>query len=80
MGLSAAPQACRRRVSGLAQPEDVFLSWLLAQPPGADLAAAADAEIRRLDRYEGPHPGPRRLVELFETLRGSATGAGERPG
>ncbi|WP_244483238.1 hypothetical protein [Mesorhizobium sp. 1M-11] len=54
------------------QPEDVFLSWLLAQPGGADLAEAAEIEIRKLQRYQGNHPGPQKLLELFEGLRGSA--------
>jgi hypothetical protein len=34
------------------QLEGVFLSWLLAQPIGADLAAAADIEISRLGRWQ----------------------------
>lgn len=64
------------------EPEDVFLSWLMQQPPGRDLAAAASAEIHRLRRYQGQHSGPGRLVELFEalhrSLRPSRSGAGRR--
>lgn len=36
----------------------------------ADLAAAAEIEIDRLSRYDGRHPGPRKLGELFQELRG----------
>ena len=64
------------------EPEDVFLSWLMQQPPGRDLAAAASAEIHRLRRYQGQHSGPERLVELFEalhrSLRPSRSGARRR--
>ena len=55
----------------LPQPEDVFLSWLMALPAAADPALAADAEILRLNRYAGPHPGPARLLALFEAYRES---------
>jgi len=41
----------------------------MAQSDGADLAAAADIEIRRLRRYDGDHPGPKRLAGLFEAFR-----------
>lgn len=53
------------------EPEDVFLSWLMQQPSGRDLAAAARAEIHRLRRYQGQHSGPGRLAELFEALHRS---------
>ncbi|MGC4026767.1 MAG: hypothetical protein QM744_17495 [Mesorhizobium sp.] len=50
-------------------PEDVFLTWLLAQPAGTDLVRAANTEIHRLGNYEGVHSGPRRLLEMFVELR-----------
>lgn len=71
MGLNVEPRQIAGQSAALQQPEDVFLSWLLAQPVGADLAAAANIEIARLQRYQRDHPGPRRLVELFEALQGS---------
>ncbi|MER9657690.1 hypothetical protein NKJ26_30325 [Mesorhizobium sp. M0152] len=69
MGLSAEHHVARRPIAGLPQAEDVFVSWLLAQPEGSDLAAAADIDIRRLDRYEGRHPGPQKLAELFREFQ-----------
>ncbi len=71
MGLNVEPRQIVGQSAALQQPEDVFLSWLLAQPVGADLAKAANIEIARLQRYQGDHPGPRRLIELFEALQGS---------
>lgn len=55
-----------RGAHSVPQPEDVFLSWLIAQPRGSDLASSAAREIRRLGAYSGSHPGPKRLGELFE--------------
>ncbi|CAM5443834.1 hypothetical protein ATER59S_02731 [Aquamicrobium terrae] len=69
MGLRLDPHVARNRTAGLPQPEEVFLSWLVAQSDEADLAAAADIEIRRLRRYDGNHPGPKRLAGLFEAFR-----------
>ncbi|CAM5304260.1 hypothetical protein MAUB1S_05312 [Mycolicibacterium aubagnense] len=71
MGLNVEARHLAGQPAALQQPEDVFLSWLLAQPAGTDLAAAATIEIARLQRYRGDHPGPRRLAELFEALQGS---------
>ena len=71
MGLNVEPRHIAGQSPALPQPEDVFLCWLVTQPVGTDLAAAAEVEIARLQRYQGDHPGPRRLVELFEALQGS---------
>lgn len=71
MGLIVEAGRIRERISAPPLPEEVFLSWLLAQPAGADLAAAAEIEIRKLQRYRGGHPGPRRHVALFEALQGT---------
>ena len=59
MGLSALGDMTGDRTMIVPEPEDVFLSWLMAQPSGSDLAIAADAEIDRLNRYMGAHDGPR---------------------
>ncbi|RFC66973.1 hypothetical protein DY251_14140 [Mesorhizobium denitrificans] len=56
-------------MTATAIPEDVFLSWLLAQPAGTNLVRAASAEIHRLGDYAGQHPGPQRLLEMFVELR-----------
>lgn len=69
MGLRVAPQVASYPVKGLPQPEEVFLSWLIAQPEGTDLVVAADIEIGRLGRYAGRHPGPAKLAELFREFR-----------
>ena len=69
MGLSFQAGHARGGASTQPQPEDVFLSWLLAQPAGANLAEAAEIEIGKLQRYQGGHPGPQRLLELFKGLR-----------
>jgi len=71
MGLNVTATHLAAQPTALPSPEDVFLSWLLAQPVGTDLAAAATMEIARLQRYRGDHPGPRRLVGLFEDLQRS---------
>ena len=63
----AAPEARSR----LPEPEEVFLSWLLVQPAGRDLAAAADLEIEKLRRYSGSHDGPKRLGDIFAAFRAS---------
>lgn len=68
MGLSVEPNVALRRISAL-PPEEVFLSWLIAQTEGTNLAAAADIELDRLSRYAGRHPGPRKLAELFKEFR-----------
>lgn len=73
MGLMLERQHPARIAAPLPQPEEVFLSWLVAQPEGADLAAAADTEIHRLEDYLGAHAGPRRLKELFIELRRELT-------
>lgn len=69
MVLTVETGRIRERVSTLPQPEEVFLSWLLAQPAEVNLVVAAEVEIRKLQRYRGGHPGPRRLVALFEALQ-----------
>jgi hypothetical protein len=58
----------------MAEPEEVFLAWVMACPPGTDLRLAAVDEVERLDGYCGDHPGPRSLKALFEEfLRRSGT-------
>lgn len=69
MGLMFDPPAEPRPLPALPQPEEVFISWLLSLPAGADLTAAVDVEIHRLERYRGAHPGPARLGELFRDFR-----------
>lgn len=68
MGLMLERRQTARTTKLLPQPEEVFMAWLIAQPDGSDLPSAVCAEIRRLDGYRGPHPGPRRLRELFIEL------------
>jgi len=71
MGLMFDTPAQQRPLPALPRPEEVFLSWLMALPEAIDPALAADAEILRLDRYTGPHPGPARLRTLFAAFRES---------
>lgn len=71
MGLRFDLPASRRCVARPPRPEEVFLSWLMALPGAVDPALAADAEILRLNQYTGPHPGPARLLVLFEAFRDS---------
>ena len=65
MGLNVERRGAAARSTPLPQPEEVFLSWLAAQPQGSDLMNAANTEIRRLEGYRGEHQDPRRLKELF---------------
>jgi len=52
--------------SSQARPEDIFIIWLLQLPMEADLAAAASAEIVRIDREAQPHsPTVTRLREFL---------------
>ena len=53
---------------GTGKPESVFISWLLWQPRGADLAVEALKEVRKLSRYEGVDPDVARLKALFISL------------
>jgi len=72
MGLSHCPKPTAPVTRPpLPEPEDVFLAWLLSQPPGRDLVAAADLEIIRLRGYSGRHEGPKRLGEIFSQFRAS---------
>lgn len=52
------------------RPESVFISWLLWQPKGADLAAEALKEVRKLARYGERDPDITRLRALFASLAG----------
>lgn len=70
MGLSLSNEAATS-AKRLPEPEEVFLSWLLSQPAGRDLAVAADMEIERLRHYSGPHDGPKRLGAIFTEFRAS---------
>lgn len=56
---------------GTGKPESVFISWLLWQPRGADLAVEALKEMRKLARYEGADPDIARLRSLFASLAGA---------
>ena len=53
------------------RPEAVFISWLLWQPRGADLASEALKEVQKLARYEKVDPDIARLKALFASLAGS---------
>ena len=57
--------------SGTGKPESVFISWLLWQPRGADLAVEALKEVRKLARYRGADPDVARLRALFVSLAGA---------
>lgn len=57
--------------SGSGKPESIFISWLLWQPRGADLATEALKEVRKLARYEGADPDIARLKALFVSLAGT---------
>lgn len=57
--------------SGNGKPESVFISWLLWQPRGADLAVEALKEVQKLSRYENPDPDIARLKALFASLAGA---------
>ena len=57
--------------SGSGKPESIFISWLLWQPRGADLATEALKEVRKLARYEGADPDIARLTALFASLAGT---------
>ncbi|MCQ4632926.1 hypothetical protein GB927_022990 [Shinella sp. CPCC 100929] len=58
-------------LSGTGKPEFIFISWLLWQPRGADLAVEALKEVRKLARYEGIDPDIVRLRALFASLAGA---------
>mgnify|MGYP001613798717 CR=1 FL=1 len=58
-------------LSGTGKPESVFISWLLWQPRGADLAVEALKEVQKLSRYEGADPDIARLRSLFASLAGA---------
>lgn len=60
------PQVSGRPPLALASPEDVFLAWLVALPEDADIAAAARAQIARIDRVVPASAPLRRLRALFE--------------
>ena len=57
--------------SGTGRPESVFISWLLWQPRGVDLASEALKEVRKLAPYEGTDPDVARLKALFTSLAGA---------
>ena len=57
--------------SGTGKPESVFISWLLWQPRGADLAAEALKEVQKLSRYADDDPDISRLKALFASLAGA---------
>ncbi|MGB3813024.1 MAG: hypothetical protein WA950_07340 [Shinella sp.] len=57
--------------SSTGKPESVFISWLLWQPRGADLAVEARKEVQKLARYGGADPDIARLRTMFASLAGS---------
>ena len=57
--------------SGGGKPESVFISWLLWQPRGADLAAEALKEVQKLARCTSRDPDIARLKALFASLAGA---------
>ena len=59
-----------QNASGSGKPESVFISWLIWQPRGADLAVAAAKEISKLAPYQDRDPDIVRLRRLFEQLAG----------
>ena len=58
-------------LSETGKPESVFISWLLWQPRGADLAVEALKEMQKLARYTGGDPDIARLKALFASLAGA---------
>ncbi|WP_442578921.1 hypothetical protein ACSBOB_25870 [Mesorhizobium sp. ASY16-5R] len=79
MGLRFDPPAEQRPLPALPQPEDIFLSWLVALPDAIDPGLAADAEILRLAKYSASHPGPAHLLTLFKTFRASLKPVSRHP-
>lgn len=79
MGLMHESSAKRRPLAAGPQPEDVFLLWLVGLPNAIDPLLAADAEILRLNRYQGSHPGPARLLSIFKAFRASLKPPGDHP-
>jgi hypothetical protein len=79
MGLRFDPPADRRPLPPLPQPEEIFLSWLMALPEAIGPGLAADAEILRLKKYLGSHPGPSHLLTLCEAFRASPKPACHHP-
>ncbi|WP_374836452.1 hypothetical protein [Mycoplana ramosa] len=55
---------------GSGRPESVFISWLLWQPRGADLAVEALKEVQKLAPFQERDPEIVRLRSLFATLAG----------
>ncbi|MEW9617410.1 hypothetical protein AB3G45_26740 [Shinella sp. S4-D37] len=58
-------------LAGAGRPESIFISWLLWQPRGVDLASEALKEVQKLARYEKVDPDIARLKALFASLAGS---------
>ena len=56
---------------GTGKPESVFISWLLWQPRGADLAVEALKEVNKLARCQSADPDIIRLRALFTSLAGA---------
>jgi len=54
----------------LPSPEQVFAEWLLWVPCGADLRAAARAQIAEIDRRGSRHPDAQYLRALFVAIAG----------
>ena len=57
--------------SATGKPESVFISWLLWQPRGADLAVEALKEVDKLARCQSADPDIIRLRALFTSLAGA---------
>jgi hypothetical protein len=54
----------------LSSPEQVFADWLLWVPRGADLSAAARAQIASIDRRGSFHPDVQYLRTLLIAVAG----------
>lgn len=57
--------------SGTGKPESVFISWLLWQPRGADLAVEALKEVEKLAHCRSADPDIIRLKAMFASLAGA---------
>ena len=59
-------------------PEGLFLAWLVAQPPGADIPAAARIEIDRVGRIEIAAETRARLIGMLTQATVTPPGASRK--
>jgi ribulose bisphosphate carboxylase small subunit len=64
------PASTEIHLSDTGKPEAIFISWLLWQPRGADLALEALKEVEKLSRCLSEDPDVIRLKGLFRSLAG----------